>query len=146
MKRPASVTTVAVLAIVTGVVLLISSLRYFGVSLVMTPLLFGTFAALTPLVMMGIGLVVLLLGIGAIAVGIGALSLKPWAYSTGLGLFVATVLLGLLQVINGGFAIIGVLNLVLSVVVIAMLFSKSVRSAFEVESGDKFTTQHPSAA
>ena len=57
MKRPASVTALAVLAMITGVVQLIASLGYFGVSFVTTPWLFGTVASEIPLLVMGLGFV-----------------------------------------------------------------------------------------
>jgi hypothetical protein len=127
------------------VVQLLSSLGYLGVSLLRTPLLVGSVAAMTPGVVIFMGVASLVIGIAAITVGIGAWSLRTWSWPAGLITFIAAVVFGGLQMLFSGVSVFAGLVVLLAAVVIGYLFSHQVLSVLNKESGDYFTT-HPSAA
>jgi hypothetical protein len=133
MKRPTSITVFAWLAIVAGALEAVLASAYFGLS----SLFFGA-VTVTPLTSslasysswMGVGLLVL--GIGAIVFGIGALLQKSWAWMLGIVTFVVTAVAGIgymLLLGAAGVTVASVLGLILSIAIVAYLFTETGREA-----------------
>ncbi len=146
MKRPVGVTILSVLALIGGSVLVLSSLGYLGISALRTSILVGVLSGMPPLLVMSAGVVSLILGGLAITFGIGALSMKSWAWMTGMVVWSLSLVLGIAQLALTGISVVPVLSVVIGIAILAYLASGSVREAFGIESGEHYTTHHPSAA
>jgi len=149
MKRPAGVTVLAVLALVGGTIQLVSSLGYFGVSLLQMPAWMGMFAGVSSAVMFSAGIFSLAIAIAAIGFGVGALQLKSWAWLTGIVVYGIELVAGIVQLLSTGIAAFPILMVVVSVAILVYLASASVREAFGVEMGGGHYTSshhHPTAA
>jgi len=124
--RPTGVTILAVLALIGGVFGILGALA----------LMLGGAAAST--VDAGIGGSALIYGILSLAIsvaylafGIGAWGLKPWAWSLGIIIAGASVLLSLISILLGWNTISGVIiNVVVSGVILYYLFTPGVKAAF----------------
>jgi len=120
------VTILAVLAIIGGVLGILSALL----------LMLGGAAAST--VDAGIGGSALIYGILSLAIsvaylafGIGAWGLKPWAWSLGIIIAGASIVLSIISVLLGWNTITGViLNVIISGVILYYLFTPGVKAAF----------------
>jgi hypothetical protein len=130
MNRPIGVTIIAVLAIIAGIVTLLGSLPYFGVSF-MSSVLGGTgIATLATGLGVGIGITVLIVGILQLAFGIGSLSMRSWAWTLGVVLFALSLVAYLGSMLVVGFTMTNVVGALLAAVIIGYLYSTEVRSAF----------------
>jgi len=124
--RPTGVTILAVLAFIGGVLGILGALL----------LMVGGAAAST--VDAGIGGSALIYGILSLAVsvaylafGIGAWGLKPWAWSLGIIIAGASVVLAIISVLLQWNTITGViLNVIISGVILYYLFTPGVKAAF----------------
>jgi len=87
----------------------------------------------------------LIIGATSIAFGVGALSMKSWAWLTGLVVWGTSLVLSIVQLAVTGTALIPVLSAIVAVAILGYLASSSVREAFGVEIGSHSTTHHPSA-
>ena len=145
MKRPVGVTIVSVLGILGGAIMLLSSLGYLGVTALRTSLILGVMSGISPIMVLGTGVLSMIIGVVAITFGIGALSLKSWAWMTGVVVWGASLVLSVLQLAVAGTAVIPLLSAVVAVAILGYLSSASVREAFGVEIGGHSTTHHPSA-
>lgn len=145
MKRPGGVTFIAVLAILGGGVQLLASLGYFGLQALRTAMWIGVVSGLTPVMMLGSGVLSLVIGVAAIAFGVGALSLKSWAWGTGLVVWSISLLVSIVQLFVTGFATVPVISGLVAIAIIAYLASAPARAAFGIQPSDHYTTQHPSA-
>jgi hypothetical protein len=126
-------TVFAWLAIVAGALEAIFSTAYFGLSslflgaVTVTPLT-SSLAAFS--LWTGIGLLVL--GVAAIVFGIGALGLRSWAWMLGIVTFGLSAIAGIgymLLLGVGGVTVASVLGLVLSIAIVAYLFTETGREA-----------------
>jgi hypothetical protein len=133
MKRPASLTVFAWLAIVAGALEALLSTAYFG----LTSLFFGA-VTVTPLTSslasysLWMGIALLVLGIGAIVFGIGALGARSWAWMLGIVTFALTAIVGISYMLLLGVAgvtVASVLGRVLSIAIVAYLFTETGREA-----------------
>jgi hypothetical protein len=145
MKRPVGVTVVSVLAIIGGAIQLLSSLGYLGFSGLRTSVILGVVSGLSPAMMLGSGVLSLVVGVLAIGFGIGALSLKSWAWITGLVVWGVSLVFSVVQLAVIGFGILPVVSAVVALAILIYLSSAPVREALGIESGGHYTTHHPSA-
>ena len=145
MKRPVGVTIVSVLAIIGGGIQLLASLGYLGFSAIQTSLILGTVSGISPLMVLGTGLLSLVIGVLAITFGFGALSLKSWSWMTGLVVWGVSLAFSIVQLAVTGIAVIPVVSALVAIGILAYLASSPVREALGVESGDHYTTHTPSA-
>jgi hypothetical protein len=145
MKRPVGVTIVSVLAIIGGAIQLLASLGYLGFSALRTTIVLGTLSGITPVMIMGTGVLSMIIGVLAIAFGIGALSLKSWSWLTGLFVWGASLLVSVVQLAVTGVAFVPVVSGIIALAILVYLSSTPVRSALGVETGDHYTTHTPSA-
>lgn len=146
MKRPVGVTIVSALAFVGGGALLLMSLGYLGFASLQTPLLLGATAGYDSTMLLGSGLITLALGVLSIAMGIGMMSLKRWAWLTGIVVWVSTLVLSAIQLAVNGIAVMPVLAVLISVAILVYLSREQVFGAVGIETPEHFTTHHPSAA
>ncbi len=138
MERPSHVTTLAVIAIVTGVLQVIAAAVLFGiVGSGIAGLETGTGAATFT------GWLFLILGVAGAAYGIGAWAMAHWSWSTGITVAALDILATIYAVVVAGFATVAALSglvfLVLAVAELAYLYMHDVRAAFGHE-----PTAHPS--
>lgn len=146
MKRPVGVTVVSVLVFVGGGILLLTALPYLGFTALQSPLFLGTTTGFDSVAMLGSGVIGMVLGVLSIAVGIGLLSLKRWAWLTGLVVWVSTLVLSAIQLAVSGIAVLPILTVVLSVAILVYLTREQVFGAVGVEVPEHYTTHRPSAA
>jgi len=146
MKRPVGITVLSILAIIGGGIQLLSSLGYFGLTTVRTPLILGVVTGMSPAMILGTGVLSLIIGVLAIAFGIGALSLKSWAWMTGLVVWGVSLVFSVIQLSVTGISVLPVLAALFAVAILVYLSSAPVREALGVEVGSHSTTHHPSAA
>ncbi len=150
-QRPAGVTILGVLEIVSGVLNLVGGgclgvLALFGLGGALTGTATGTGADATAVVA-GLGviggilaLVTVVLAIAAIVIGIGLLQLKQWAYRIALIVAVINIVVNLISVVstlanggNIGQALAGnVLPLIINGFIIYYLNQSNVKQAFGV--------------
>lgn len=118
-RRPTGVTVLAVLAAIGGVIGLLGSLGMMGLAS-----LGGGFLAI-------LGVLLLVLSVAYLAFAYGAWSLRPWAWSLGIGLSVGSIVLTLLQLTQGATDIVGALiSIAISGVILYYLFTPQVKAAF----------------
>lgn len=118
-QRPLGITILAILAAIAGVLGLLGSLLILGVLMAAG----GIFLIL--------GLVTLVLSILYLAFAYGAWTLKPWAWTLGVGLSVASIILTLIGLTQGTQGLVGALiSLVISGVILYYLFQPDVKAAF----------------
>ncbi len=146
MKRPVGITIVSVLALIGGGIQVLSSLGYFGLTTLRTPLILGVVSGMSPAMILGTGVLSLIIGVLAIAFGIGALSLKSWSWLTGIVVWGTSLVFSLIQLSVTGISVLPVLAAIFAVSILAYLSTVSVREALGVEVGGHSTTHHPSAA
>ena len=118
-QRPLGITILAILAAVAGVLGLLGSLLVIGVLTAAG----GMFLVL--------GLITLILSILYLAFAYGAWTLKPWAWTLGVGLSVASIILTVIGLTQGTQEMVGALiSLVISGVILYYLFQPDVKAAF----------------
>jgi len=145
MKRPVGVTIVSVLAIIGGALVFLSSLGYLGLAALRTSMFIGVISGLSPSLVLGTGVISLIVGVMAIAFGFGALSMKSWAWLTGVVVWGTSLVLSVVQLAVTGIALIPTLTAVVAVAILGYLSSAPVREALGVQTGEHYTTHHPSA-
>jgi hypothetical protein len=115
--RPFGVTLLAILAIVVGVIGIISA----------PPLLAaGTHG-------IGLGVIALVLGVLNIAFGVGALSLRPWAWALGIVLEIVALITAVIGMIQNQSVWSEFISLIVAVVILYYLMTPAVRAAFGQE-------------
>jgi uncharacterized membrane protein (DUF2068 family) len=132
MKRPLGVTILAILAIIGGILAIIGSLLLFlaGGAIAGGAAATGT-THLSATVVLTQAVVALILGILDLVWGVGALRLRPWAWMLGIGLGILYILSLVLNIVlTGGVTTGDIVSAVISVIIIAYLFTPGVRRAF----------------
>lgn len=145
MKRPVGVTIIAVLAIIGGVLELVSSLPYFGLVLGLRAFT-GPVASSTSSMAITAGLAMLIIGVLELAFGIGSLRLSHWAWTFGVTVFIISLVLTVGQMFVFGFVSGLVLWAVIDVVVLGYLYTHVVREAFGHLPSSTAGTGHPTPA
>jgi hypothetical protein len=123
--RPTGITVLAILAAIGGVFALLGGLALIGLGGLASASGVGGFAVI-------IGLLLLVLGVLQLVLAYGFWGLKPWAWTLGVGLQVASVVLSLLQFLNntGGGITSLIISIVISGVILYYLFQPHVKAAF----------------
>jgi hypothetical protein len=131
--RPTGVTVIAVLAIIVGVLGAIVGLLALlaGGLLTAAGAASGTAegAAAGGLVLI-LSIILLAIAIAEIVFGIGAWGLKPWAWTLGVVLFGANIILSVIQAIISNNWTGQILGILISAVVLYYLFTPPVKAAF----------------
>jgi len=118
-ERPLGITILAILAAIAGIFGLLGSVALLGLS-----------AASSGLFMI-LAIVTLVLSVLYLAFAYGAWTLKPWGWTLGVGLSVASVVITLLGLTQGTQELVGTLiNLAISGVILYYLFQPDVKAAF----------------
>jgi hypothetical protein len=123
--RPTGITILAILAAIAGVLGLFGSLLFIGIG--------GAFAGTTGLggLVVVVGLLLLVLSVLYLVFAWGAWTLKPWAWTLGVGLSAASIVLTVLQLITGMSEPVGaIISIAISAVIIYYLFQANVKAAF----------------
>ena len=145
MKRPVGVTVISAVAIVGGLLQMVSAFGYLILPAMRTPFLFGAVTGIAPALLFWTGLVSLTIGVAAIAGGVGALSLKRWAWVTNIVVWAAALVFGVISMIASGVALIPGLTVICSIVILAYLSTAKVFELFGVQRAEHVSTHHPSA-
>jgi hypothetical protein len=118
-QRPLGITILAILAAIAGVLGLLGSLLIMGLLMAAGGLY------------MFIGLITLVLSILYILFAYGAWTLKPWAWTLGVGLSAASIVLTLIGLTQGTQELVGALiSLAISGAILYYLFQPDVKAAF----------------
>lgn len=126
MQRPTGVTIIAILAAIGGVFGLLAGLALVGIGGAVAA---GGAAAggLATIV----GLLLLVYGVVGLILAYGFWTLKPWAWTLGVGLEVAGIVINILQFMNNSANAVGtVVSIAIAAVVIWYLFQPHVKAAF----------------
>lgn len=124
--RPMGITVLAVLALVTGILSLVSGLALLGVGSLS---IFG--AGSTGGNVLALGALTFALSPVSLGVGYGFWALKPWAWAAGLALYCASIGVSVFAVLLAGAALLTVsVQVGIAVAVIVYLMQPKVRSAF----------------
>jgi uncharacterized membrane protein (DUF2068 family) len=125
MQRPTGITILAVLAAIGGIFGVLGGLALIGIgSIVATTSGLGGLAAL-------LGVVALMYGVLSLVLAYGFWTLKPWAWTLGVGLEVAGIVINVLQYLNNTSAIGGtIISIAINAVVLWYLYQPSVKAAF----------------
>src|SRR5664279_5642294 len=91
--RPMGITILAVLAAISGVLGLLGGLAVIGLSGILANA-YGGFYSL-------VGYGILVISIGELVFAFGAWTLKPWAWTLGIGLEIANIVLQVLWITQG---------------------------------------------
>ena len=130
IARPIGVTVLAILAAIGGVLLILSGLTLAGISGAIADTGLGGMATV-------VGFVVILVGVLYLVLTYGLWTLKPWAWTLGVGLQGASILLTIIQLIGQMLApsasspIVGaVVALAIPTAILFYLFRPHVKAAF----------------
>jgi uncharacterized membrane protein (DUF2068 family) len=126
MQRPTGVTIIAVLAVIAGVFGLLGGLALIGLGGIIAAS--GvTGGALAPI----LGLLLLAYGVLALVLAYGFWTLRPWAWTLGIGLQAAGIVINILQFLNNSTQLVSaIVSIAISVVVIWYLYQINVKAAF----------------
>jgi hypothetical protein len=123
--RPTGITILAILAGIAGVLGLFGSLFFIGIG--------GAFAGATGLggLVVILGLLLLVLSVLYLVFAWGAWQLKPWAWTLGVGLSAASIVLTVLQLVMGMSEPVGaIISIAISAAILYYLFQANVKAAF----------------
>ncbi|SRR6266542_2548611 len=125
MQRPTGITVLAVLAAIGGVFGILGGLALIGVGTVVASSTgLGGLAAI-------LGLIALAYGILSLVLAYGFWTLQPWAWTLGVGLEVAGIVINVLQYINNTSAIGGtIFSIAINAIVLWYLYQPNVKAAF----------------
>lgn len=133
-RRPLGIAILAVLGIISGLVTILLALPSLGISgFLMTPQGQAEAAYISSdlrvaLALFGAGF--LILGVLNLAFGIGAIALRKWAWPLGAGLQGLNLLFNVVDWIEHGFGVVGLLNVVIAVAILWYLLQPNIRAAF----------------
>jgi uncharacterized membrane protein (DUF2068 family) len=125
MQRPTGITVLAILAAIGGVFGILGGLALIGVgTVVATSSGLGGLAAI-------LGLIALAYGILSLVLAYGFWTLQPWAWTLGVGLEVAGIVINVLQYINNTSALGGtIFSIAINAIVLWYLYQPNVKAAF----------------
>jgi uncharacterized membrane protein (DUF2068 family) len=125
MQRPTGITVLAVLAAIGGVFGILGGLALIGVGTVVASSTgLGGLAAI-------LGLIALAYGILSLVLAYGFWTLQPWAWTLGVGLEVAGIVINVLQYINNTSALGGtIFSIAINAIVLWYLYQPNVKAAF----------------
>jgi hypothetical protein len=125
MQRPTGITILAVLAAIAGVLYILGGLALLTVGAVVSATYaLGGLAAI-------IGLIILVVGVLYIGLAYGFWGLKPWAWSLGVGLQVAGIILNIVQYLNNNANLVGtIIGIVIAGAIVYYLYQPNVKAAF----------------
>jgi uncharacterized membrane protein (DUF2068 family) len=131
MKRPTGVTIIAILAIIGGILGVLGGLAGLAGGALLAGGAAGTTAAAASGTVAIFSAILLIFGVLDIVLGIGLLRLRPWAWTLGVALQVASIVLAVIEIATGN-ASIGnqALGLAINVIILVYLFRGNVRQAF----------------
>ncbi len=126
MQRPTGVTVLAILAAIGGVFGILGGLALVG---------FGGVAAAGGVAGGGlatiVGLLLLAYGVLAIVLAYGFWTLKPWAWTLGVGLQAAGIVINILQFVNDSRQLVSaIVSIAISALILWYLFQPHVKAAF----------------
>jgi uncharacterized membrane protein (DUF2068 family) len=126
MQRPTGVTIIAVLAAIGGVLGILSGLALIGLGgFIAASGVTG--GALAPIV----GLLLLAYGVLALVLAYGFWTLKPWAWTLGIGLQAAGIVINILQFMNDTTQLGSrIISIAISAAIIWYLYRPNVKAAF----------------
>jgi hypothetical protein len=123
--RPTGVTILAVLAAISGVISLFGGLGIAGLGYLAAG--GGVVSGFTTM----LWIVLLVLGLIELVLAYGFWSLRPWAWSLGIGVQGAGVVINVLQFVNNGAALTStVVSVLVAAAIIYYLLQPHVRAAF----------------
>lgn len=126
MQRPTGVTILAILAFIGGIFGILGGLALVGFSgrIAASGVAGGGFATI-------LGVLLLLYGVLALVLGYGFWTLKPWAWTLGVGLQAAGIVLNVLQFINDSTQLVSaIFSIAISVAILWYLYQPHVKAAF----------------
>jgi uncharacterized membrane protein (DUF2068 family) len=125
MQRPTGITVLAILAAIGGVFGILGGLALIGVGTVVASSTgLGGLAAI-------LGLIALAYGILSLVLAYGFWTLQPWAWTLGVGLEVAGIVINVLQYINNSSALGGtIFSIAINAIVLWYLYQPNVKAAF----------------
>jgi uncharacterized membrane protein (DUF2068 family) len=125
MQRPTGITVLAILAAIGGVFGILGGLALIGVGTVVASSTgLGGLAAI-------LGLIALAYGILSLVLAYGFWTLQPWAWTLGVGLEVAGIVINVLQYINNTSALGGtIFSIAINAIVLWYLYQPNVKAAF----------------
>jgi hypothetical protein len=125
MQRPTGITVLAILAAIGGVFGILGGLALIGVGTVVASSSgLGGLAAI-------LGLIALAYGILSLVLAYGFWTLQPWAWTLGVGLEVAGIVINVLQYINNTSALGGtIFSIAINAIVLWYLYQPNVKAAF----------------
>jgi Predicted membrane protein (DUF2127) len=125
MQRPTGITVLAILAAIGGVFGILGGLALISVgTVVATSSGLGGLAAV-------LGLIALAYGILSLVLAYGFWTLQPWAWTLGVGLEVAGIVINVLQYINNSSALGGtIFSIAINAIVLWYLYQPNVKAAF----------------
>jgi Predicted membrane protein (DUF2127) len=125
MQRPTGITVLAILAAIGGVFGILGGLALISVgTVVATSSGLGGLAAV-------LGLIALAYGILSLVLAYGFWTLQPWAWTLGVGLEVAGIVINVLQYINNTSALGGtIFSIAINAIVLWYLYQPNVKAAF----------------
>ena len=126
MQRPTGVTVLAILAAIGGVFGILGGLALVG---------FGGVAAAGGVAGGGlatiVGLLLLAYGVLALVLAYGFWTLKPWAWTLGVGLQAAGIVINILQFVNDSRQLVSaIVSIAISALILWYLFQPHVKAAF----------------
>ena len=126
MQRPTGITVLAILSFIGGVLAIFAGLALVGLSGAIASAAGGGGGLATIL-----GLLLLVFGVLELILGYGFWTLKPWAWSMGVALQAAGIVLDVIQFINNGSQLVSVIiSIAISAAIIWYLFQPHVKAAF----------------
>lgn len=126
--RPVGVTIIAILAILGGLVQLISGLAFLGITALAVPgMEAGAFAEGVGI---AAGVVMFIMAVLSVVFGVGALMLKPWAWMLGIVLFGISLVANLVLMFTSAVSTSAVISALIAAIVLAYLYTARVREAF----------------
>ena len=126
MQRPTGVTILAILAFIGGVFGILGGLALVGFSgLIAASGVAGSGLATI------LGVLLLIYGVLSLVLGYGFWTVKPWAWTLGIGLYGAGIVLNVLQYINDSTQLVSaIISIAISVAILWYLFQPHVKAAF----------------
>jgi len=126
MQRPTGVTIIAVLAAIGGIFGILGGLTLIGLGgfIAASGVKGGAFAPI-------LGLLLLAYGLLALVLAYGFWNLKPWAWTLGVGLQAAGIVIDILQFVNDSTQLVSaIISIAIAAAILWYLFQPHVKAAF----------------